>query len=56
MTGLWNWLLDLPPDLADEPWVLVMRRPWPTWALALSLMAFVAAAWWSYLGLRGPRS
>ena len=56
MTGLWNWLLDLPPDLADEPWVLVMRRPWPTWALALSLMASVAAAWWSYLGLRGPRS
>ncbi len=56
MSLSWRGLLDLPPELADEPWEIVFQRPWPTWIMALAALALIMIAWWSYLGLRGPRS
>ena len=56
MKFLWSGLLDLPPELADQPWELVFQRPWPAWIAALAALGLMMIAWWSYLGLRGPRS
>ena len=49
------WLLDVPQELRGEAWRLTLSHAWPTWALAVSVIVLALAAWWCYLGLRGPR-
>ena len=49
---LLEWL-DVPPNLVDQTWHVVLQRPWPTWLQVLVLMALIMSAWWSYMGLRG---
>ena len=51
---LLEWL-DVPPNLVDQTWHVVLQRPWPTWLQVLVLMALILSAWWSYMGLRGSR-
>ena len=35
---LLEWL-DVPPNLVDQTWHVVLQRPWPTWLQVLVLMA-----------------
>lgn len=51
---MWRWL-DLPPNLTDQAWHVVLQRAWPAWVQALVFTACIAASWWSYQGLRGSR-
>lgn len=52
--ALLRWL-DVPPNLIDQAWHVVLQRAWPTWLQLLALITIMLVAWWSYMGLRGSR-
>ena len=52
---LLEWL-DVPPNLVDQTWHVVLQRPWPTWLQVLVLMALFGKSQpqrWAFYVLAG---